>query len=70
MGELRDVSDPAGRLASDAVKGLDAWLAATPGRTHDVEGDRHVLRELGILVASNPDLPAALATAERAERRR
>lgn len=65
MGNLRDVSDPAGRLATDAVKARDAWLAERPGRTYAWEGGRHVLRELGILVATNQDLGAALATARR-----
>lgn len=55
MGELAEIADPR----------LQAWLNERPGRTHRLNGARHELRELGILLASNANLAAALATARR-----
>ncbi len=69
MGELRDVSDQAGTLATDAVKRRQAWLEGRRGRTYQQDGEWHTLREHGILVARNRDLSLAMDTAEAAGRR-
>jgi hypothetical protein len=68
MSELHDVSDPAGALATDAVKRREAWLQGHRGRTYDLVDGWHVLREHGILIARNRDLSLAMDTAARAAR--
>jgi hypothetical protein len=61
--QLRAVAETDGD--GDNVKRLDAWLAARPKRTHEVDAiGRHVLRERGILMARNLDLGLGLDTAE------
>jgi hypothetical protein len=67
-GALRDVSDPVGALGSDPVKRRDAWLAGRRGRTYELKGDWHELRELGVLVARNRELSLAMDTADQAAR--
>lgn len=51
--------------AMTAEQRRDAWVAAAPGRAYERAGERHVLRELGVLVASNRDLATAVDTAEK-----
>jgi hypothetical protein len=62
MAELRAVTRADD---GDQVVRLHAWLKAAEHRTHDVEGECHVLRERGVLLARNRVLALALGTAER-----
>jgi hypothetical protein len=57
MGELQDVSDPAGVLASDTVKRKQAWTRAGDGRVIDQDGvGWWEAREHGILKKRREDL--------------
>jgi hypothetical protein len=57
MGELRDVSDPAGTLASDTVKRRQAWTKGAPGRVIEQDGvGWWEARQRGVLLKRRQEL--------------